>query len=219
MDVMTPVASQRSAPAALEPHYSCARPNQPIVLFRGRVDLVGTSRTERHRGGIVLEWLPYPTLRTWVRGATSELGIEAVMGSADVAITPRTPKRTVPRQARTTRRSPLNARSFETSFHLRNHECGDAAAALSHALLHVANFPRLHGRPVAWPDGSLDPGRLLFEGGGWTIVLDPVQNIASLQDGPTVLPSPNSRWCRSTRNSMTSRSGVIAGIAVISSPP
>jgi hypothetical protein len=56
------------------------------VLFRGRVDFVGTSRTERHRGGIVLEWLPHPTLRTWVRGATSELAVDAIMGSAHVAI-------------------------------------------------------------------------------------------------------------------------------------
>jgi hypothetical protein len=60
MDVITAAASQRSAPAALEPYYSCARPNQPIGLFRGRVDLVGTSRTERHRGGIMPEWLPHP---------------------------------------------------------------------------------------------------------------------------------------------------------------
>jgi hypothetical protein len=172
-----------AAPPAVEPFYSCVRRNQPIVLFRGRVDLVETARTERHRGGIVLDWLPSPTLRTWVRGAASELATDALMGTADVAITPRTPRRSVPRQAKTTRGGPRTAAtSFQTGSHLLNYECGDGAAALSHGLLHVANFPRLHGRPVAWPDGSLDPGRLLFEGGGWTITLDPVQHVAGLED-------------------------------------
>lgn len=169
-------------PPAVDPFYSCVRPNQPIVLFRGRVDLVGTARTERYRGGIVLEWLPSPTLRTWVRGAASELATNSIMGTADVAITPRTPRQSVPRQAKTTRGGPRTAAtSFETGSHLLNYECGDGAAGLSHGLLHVANFPRLHGRPVAWPDGSVDPGRLLFEGGGWTITLDPVQHIAGLE--------------------------------------
>jgi hypothetical protein len=61
MDVMTPAVSQRCAPAALEPyHPRVPRPNEPIVLFRGRVDLVCTCRTERDRGGIVPEWLPHP---------------------------------------------------------------------------------------------------------------------------------------------------------------
>lgn len=30
-------------PPAVEPFYRCARPNQPIVLFRGGVDLVGAA--------------------------------------------------------------------------------------------------------------------------------------------------------------------------------
>jgi len=52
-----------SAPPAVEPFYTSTQRDQPIVLFRGRVDLVGTTSTERHRGGIVLDWLPSPTVR------------------------------------------------------------------------------------------------------------------------------------------------------------
>ena len=178
MNGVTPI----SAPPAIDPFYSTARPNQPIVLFRGRVDLVGMAATERHRGGIVLDWLPSPTLRSWVRGGASDLATQAVMGGDEVTVTPRTPRQTVPRQSKTTRGGPRDAEmSFETGSHLLDYECGDGAAALSHGLLHLANFPRFHGRPVRWPDGSLDPGRLLFEGGGWTIVLDPVQNGADLE--------------------------------------
>ena len=174
---------QFSAPAGVEPFYSCAHANQPIVLFRGRVDLVGTASTERHRGGIVLDWLPSPTLTTWARGAASELATDSIMGSADVTITPRTARRGVPRQAKTTRGGRRKAAmSFETSSHLLTYECGDGTAALSHGLLHVANFPRLQGRPVAWPDGSIGPGRLLFEGGGWSVTIDPVQHVAALED-------------------------------------
>ena len=173
---------QLSAPPAITPFYTCVRANQPIVLFRGRVDLVTSVRTEHHTGGIVLDWLPSPTLSTWVRGAASELGADAVMGTGHVTITPRTPQRSVPRQSKTTRGGPRNATTtFETGSHLLHYDCGDTAAALTHGLLHVANFPRFHGRRVAWPDGSLDPGRLLFEGGGWSITLDPVQHGADLE--------------------------------------
>jgi hypothetical protein len=35
---------------------------------------------------------------------------------------------------------------------------------------------------VAWPDGSVVPGRLRFEGGGWTVVVDPVVGAAELAD-------------------------------------
>jgi hypothetical protein len=168
-----------SVPAAIDPFYSTARVNQPIVLFRGRMDLVAGSRTERHRGGIVLDWLPSPTVRTWVRGPASDLAIQQVMGGGEsgVSITPRTPKRSVPRQSKTTRGGPRSAEtSFETGSQLLNYECGDDAAALSHGLLHIVNFPRLHGRLVGWPDGSVTADRLLFDGGGWSIVLDPVRN-------------------------------------------
>lgn len=171
-----------SAPPAIDPFYSTAQPNQPIVLFRGRVDLVAATATERHRGGIVLDWLPSPTLRSWVRGPASDLATQAVMGGDEVTVTPRTPRRTVPRQSKTTRGGPRDAEmSFETGSRLLNYECGDDAAALVQGLLHLANFPRLHGRAVAWPDGSVAAGRLVFEGGGWTIVLDPVQNVADLE--------------------------------------
>jgi hypothetical protein len=171
------------APSAVEPFYTCARPNQPLVLFRGRVDLVRDECTDRFRGGIVLDWLPSPTLTTFVRGTVTELATEAVIGTPDVAITPRTPRDTVPRQAKTTRGGPRKAgTSFETTRHLLHYECGDGSAALSHALLHLANFPRLHGGVVAWPDGSVTSGRLLFQGGGWTIVLDPVRNGAELDE-------------------------------------
>jgi len=171
-----------SAPPAIEPFYSTAKPNQPIVLFRGRVDLVGTASTERHRGGIVLDWLPSPTLRTWVRGETSNLSLHTIMGPEEVDITPQTPRRTVQRQSKTTRGGPRNVgTSFETGSHLLDYQCGDSAVPLSHGLMHLANFPRLRGRRVGFPDGSVDPGRLVFEGGGWTIVVDPVRNSGDLE--------------------------------------
>jgi hypothetical protein len=172
-----------SAPPAVEPFYTCARRNQPIVLFRGRVDLVGAASTERHRGGIVLDWLPSPTVRCWVRGPASELATRSIMGDAGVKIAPLTPPRMVPRQSKTTRGGPRSApQGFETGSQLLGIECGDAFGSLSHALLHVANFPKLHGPYVAWPDGSIVPGRLRFEGGGWTIVADPVPGTGTLHD-------------------------------------
>src|SRR6266498_3620402 len=110
---------QVSVPSAVEPFYTCARRNQPIVLFRGRVDLVGTTSTERHRGGIVLDWLPSPTVRCWVRGPASELATESIMGGAEVEIVPRIPPRRVPRQSRTTRGGPRSAlQGFETGSQL-----------------------------------------------------------------------------------------------------
>ena len=47
-------------PSAITPFYAMPRLNAPIALFRGRVDLDGEGATERHRGGIMLDWLPSP---------------------------------------------------------------------------------------------------------------------------------------------------------------
>ena len=170
-----------AAPPALEPFYTCARTNQPIVLFRGRVDLVEAGHTERHRGGVVLDWLPSPRLNCWVRGRMTALALHSIMDSAEAAITPRIPKHRVPPQSKTAHRGRQVAPpSFETSTHLLDFTCGHSSPPLSSAVLHVANFPRLHGRPVAWPDGSMRAARLLFEGGGWTILLDEVQGAQEL---------------------------------------
>lgn len=167
---------QPSAPPAITPFYVMPRPNAPIALFRGRVDLVGDTATERHRGGVVLEWLPSPAVNVWARGAASDLALDAVMDPDSVAIVPRTPDDHVSAQSKTMRGGPRSAgTSFETGRRLASHECGDPAAQLSHALLHITNFPRLHGRVVTWPDGTVAAGRLVFEGGGWRIVMDEVQ--------------------------------------------
>jgi len=176
--------TQCSAPSAVEPFYATTRINQPVALFRGRVDIVGRGTTERYRGGVVLDWLPSPTIRSWVYGEASQLAIDAAMDTPDVEIVPRTPPRSVPRQARTTRAGPRRGAqtTFEADRLLTGVECGNPAAALSHGVLHLANFPLLHGRPVAWPDGGVGPGRLLLEGGGWTVVLDRVQGARQLHD-------------------------------------
>ncbi len=124
---------QVSVPSAVEPFYTCARRNQPIVLFRGRVDLVGTTSTERHRGGIVLDWLPSPTVRCWVRGPASELATESIMGGAEVEIVPRIPPRRVPRQSRTTRGGPRSAlQGFETGSQLLGVEKENGGFGLTH---------------------------------------------------------------------------------------
>jgi hypothetical protein len=125
---------QPSAPPAITPFYAMPRPNAPIVLFRGRVDLVGKTVTERHRGGIVLEWLPSPAVSVWARGAASALALDAIMEPDSVAIVPRTPDDHVPAQSRTMRGGSRSARtSFETGKKLLSYECGDPAAQLSHA--------------------------------------------------------------------------------------
>jgi hypothetical protein len=168
---------QPSAPPAITPFYAMPRPNAPIVLFRGRVDLADATATERHRGGIVLEWLPSPAVSVWARGAVSDLALNAIMEPDSVAIVPRTPDDHVPAQSKTTRGGSQSAgTSFETRRKLLSHECGDSAAPLSYALLHIANFPRLRGRVVTWPDGSAAPGRMVFESGLWRIVMDEVQD-------------------------------------------
>src|ERR1039457_7111233 len=57
-------------PSAITSFYAMPRLNAPIALFRGRVDLVGEAATERHRGGIVLEWLPSPAVSVWAPGGS-----------------------------------------------------------------------------------------------------------------------------------------------------
>lgn len=96
----------------------------------------------------MLDWLPSPALRSWVKGPASGLTLHNLTGGGEVTITPRTPKRTVPRQSETTAGGPRNAEtSFETGSHLLSYECGDDTTAISHGLLHLASFP-------AFTDGS-----------------------------------------------------------------
>jgi hypothetical protein len=179
MGRMTPVI----LPPAIEPFYRCVRRNQPVVLLRGRVDLVGAKGSERHRGGIVLDWLPTPTVRCWVRGPLTELAMELMDDTVAVNLVPQIPTCLVPPQAKTTRGGSRSAsQRFETDTHLLDVECGDASVPLSYALLHIANFPKLHGPSVKWPDGTMAPGRLRFEGGGWTILMDRVPGTWTLHD-------------------------------------
>jgi hypothetical protein len=169
------------APPAVEPFYRCARRNQPIVLFRGSVDLVSSAATERHRGGVMLDWLPSPSLDCWARGSASELAMQSAMGGSGVQMIPALPTRAVPRQREHGHSGPLTAsQGFETSAPLRAMECGDPGSQLSRALLHIANFPALNGPPVRWPDGSIIPGRLTFEGAGWTVLMDPAPGTSAL---------------------------------------
>ena len=164
-------------PSAITPFYAMPRLNAPIALFRGRVNLVGGGATERHRGGIMLDWLPSPAVSVWAQGAASDLAVSATMDPGSVALTPRTPQDHVPTQPKTARSRPRTAgTSFQTGRKLLRYECGDPVARLSHAVLHIANFPRLHGRVVRWPDGSAARGRMVFESSHWRIVMDEIQD-------------------------------------------
>jgi hypothetical protein len=177
--MMGPVSD--SPPPAVQPFYATRRPNEPIMFFRGDVDFISAAAVERHRGGILLEWLPSPKLTVWARGAASEIALQSIMERDTVTMAPRTPTDHVPQQSTQTRSGRRSSRSrFETDTRLISHECGDRTAVLSHAVLHVINGQRMIGRLVTWPDGSVGPGRQLFQGGGWRVTVDEVQGASDL---------------------------------------
>jgi hypothetical protein len=169
-------------PEALHPFYACPQPDKRIVLFRGPVDLVDATGAHRYRGGVVWEWLPSPGVYSHAEGKMSAIAAQFVMDQEVLESRPQTPARHVPKQLNALRRSRATGpSSFETSLRLRSFECGDATVPLSYALLHVANFPLLHGRPISWPDGCVASGRLHFEGEGWRITLDQVKGASDLE--------------------------------------
>jgi len=155
---------------ALQPYYA-APPNAPLLLFRGWVDLVQQGTLEPCRGGVSLGWFPTPRITSWVTGPLSPLSLRAVFAPDDVDLVPRLPPRHVPRQGQR-RATSLSRPSLETSRTLQDLRVGSEASRLSSALAHLVNFPRLVGRPIRWPDGSVAAARLAFTAAGWTIVLD-----------------------------------------------
>jgi hypothetical protein len=140
------------------------------------VDLTDGSRTERYRGGVVLDWLPTPAVSYWAYGDSSELPLQATLSGVGLKAVPRIPKDLVPQQSKSTRRGNRvrNAPLYQGSSRLPDTEVGDGSAHLSYALLHVVNLPRFAGRPIVWPDSSARLGRLLLGDGDWTIILDEV---------------------------------------------
>jgi hypothetical protein len=172
-----------SLPAALMPFYASPGVNEPIILFRGRVDLSGATTTEQYPGELSLDWLPTPSVSCQVSGPLSTLALHATFGTENVEAKPRISLRHVPTQVKPRKPRPVASGSaFENSFPMRRLECGDHRKQLAYALLHVANLPQFLGRPITWATRSSRAGRLLFEGGGWSVTLDPVELASELED-------------------------------------
>lgn len=171
-------------PPALDPFYATERVNQPIVFFRGSVELADSESRDTFPGEILLDWLPSPSVACHAWGTVSALSLRAVMDQDAVQAIPLIPKNIVPPPVKprsSSRRPRGGGSSFDASFRLPGLDCGDNSAALSSALLHVANLPLFLGRPISWSDRSMSAARLVFEGGGWRITLDHVKGASALE--------------------------------------
>jgi len=69
-----------SASSAVEPFYTSARCDQPVVLFRGRVDLVGTTSTSAIAAGSCWTGFRPRLCAVGLRGPASELATQSIMG-------------------------------------------------------------------------------------------------------------------------------------------
>jgi hypothetical protein len=160
-------------PSAITPFYAMPQLNAPIALFRGRVDLVGEAALNGTAVASCSSGSRHLRSAYGSGGAASDLALSAIMEPDSVAIMPRTPDDHVPAQPKTARGGSRRAgTTFQTGTKLLSYECGDSAAQLSHARLHIANFPRLHGRVVRWPDGPQHQGarssKAAIGGSSWT---------------------------------------------------
>lgn len=161
-----------SFPAAVEPFYRTDAINQPLVLFRGRVDLAAGGAAQRCRGEVVVEWLPAPAVYCTAAGSQTEMALHGIFGTASVALVPRLERRHVPLQLARRMRWKPKPPSAHLSDRVRELVAGNPAEPLHYALAHMVNFPRVIGSFIQWSDGAWGPGRVVLEGGGWRLIVD-----------------------------------------------
>lgn len=157
-------------PPAVQPYYSHDAANKRVLLCRAPVRITGQSGEGSYRGEYRVEWLPRPTVMAAMYGELAPITFEAAMSPETVTTEPELPPDRVPSPPRNRRSGATRQGShWQTrSLHL---EVGDGGARLVRGLLHLVNWPDLHGAEVRYPGGST-PGRYLLECDRWAITVD-----------------------------------------------
>jgi hypothetical protein len=154
-------------PTAVEAYYTQANANSPVFLCR--VPLAGKRRARagEPRGEVRLDWLPRPRVVADMEGEVNPLTVLSFSTEApepDLA-TDHVPE--PPRGHR--RRGPSSARWQHSYFDV---QVGDPQASLERGLLHLVNWPALHGATVRHPLG-VGFGRVQLASDEWSVTIDP----------------------------------------------
>jgi hypothetical protein len=163
-----------AAPPAIDPFYAHIRNSEPLVLYKGMLEIATPARWagRRLRGSIALHWLPTPHVNAHYVLINATLpDIYRTFDERGITVKPvaAQPPPQRPRSDMTPR-----SRSKSTTIHgscaLSALEIGDGSA-LTEVRLHIANFPSIRGRSVSHGD-HLSPSRLLFSWNGWCLTMD-----------------------------------------------
>jgi len=170
-------------PLAVGPFYMHRRNSEPIVLYRGDLEVVAPARSvgRRVRGTVVLRWLPTPRVEAHFiipRPAKRDLKRWPIDVSTVRPVTDRPPSQVDRRYLRPTTRSAPPV--IHGTCDLDSPEIGDGSA-LAALRLHVVNFPLVNGRPVAY-GGRLARSRLTLAWAGWRIDLDEIPTAADAEE-------------------------------------
>jgi len=146
------------------------------VLYNGGLEVVTPRRSvgRRLRGSIALQWLPTP--RVEAHFVLPNPKPQDLHGAIDLGFTVRplaprpSPQR--PRYDLTPRSRAKSRQTMHGSCDLATPEFGDGSA-LTEIRFHVANFPLVHGRSIAY-DTHLAHARLAFSWNGWSLMMDQV---------------------------------------------
>jgi hypothetical protein len=163
-----------AAPAVIEPFYAHTRNSEPLVLYKGMLEVATPVRWagRRLRGSIALHWLPTPRVEAhYVITNATVPDMYRTFDERRLTVKPAA-AHPPPQRPRSdvTPRSRSKTTTIQSSCDLATPEVGDGSA-LTEIRLHIANFPLIHGRSISHGD-RLSHSRLLFTWDGWCLMLD-----------------------------------------------
>jgi hypothetical protein len=176
------VIGRPNAPPAIAPVYTTAEPNAPVLLYDGPLELVQGPQHVRGHGTIRYEWSPTPRPRFGFSADVPLSGID-VGAAACLLISGRVSGIT----CRITSAKVFSdgARDVEAVRGQIHESLGPTDSGLKSVLFHVANFRDLLGRSesvIRYESGTCRAGRLVLQGGGWTVTVDALENDRPLRN-------------------------------------
>lgn len=167
-------------PRPLVPVYRTRRPNQPIGLYEGHLQITQGEDCIEGSGTIRLEWLPFPRIRFTV----STPGASPFFSAGPAVLNAPAINLFVPGDIHDSSSSSGRAASVRIAGNISHPIRQGSGDALRRLLIHLVNFREFIGTPVVrvTPKSvTSSRDRVVVEAEGWKVTIDAVRGFVQLQ--------------------------------------
>ncbi len=174
----TPEGLQKPAEAN-RAFYLNQEANEPILLYKGVIEISQDGNLWRGDGVVRLEWIPAPGVHFQVTGGIADPSVHngsAAVLLVDLGISVPTQVSHVSASIRESGSSVTYSGVIESSVEI------GTQSEISRVTFHVPNFPQTLGEPIGTPDGSRSwLGRAVMKADGWRVTIDLLDSFSGLE--------------------------------------